>query len=419
MLYEHQKRIISDDPKKCGLFLGTGSGKTRIALMLSSLQKGSVLVICPKTQKEDGNWEREHNEIIANKYGMNTNNLTTISKETFKRDHASLPKFDTVIIDEAHTALGVTPNIRWRNKQPIPKASQLFEAIETYLKRTGPERLYLVTATPIRTPMTVYAAARLLGKNVDFYQWRNNFYTKLPMPGREVFVPRSDTATKEKLATLVKQLGYVGQLSDYFDVPPQTFITKYVELSAKQKLRIKQLSLEYPDPIVLIGKRHQVENGVLSGDEYNAPEYFENEKLDEIETLALQFPKMLIFARYIAQIEQIATFLRSKGYNVVTLTGNTKDRASVISEAEKSANCILIAQCQISSGWEVPSIPVVVYASMDYSVVNRVQSEGRVLRANHLKKNLYIDLVTKGGVDEAVQKSIKNKKDFNEKLYVN
>jgi hypothetical protein len=50
--------------------------------------------------------------------------------------------------------------------------------------------------------------------------------------------------------------------------------------------------------------------------------------------------------------------------------------------------------------------------------VDRVQAEGRILRANHLKKNLYIDLVVRGGVDEAVMECIKQKKSFDERLYI-
>ena len=155
-LYNHQQKIIDDDPKKTGLFLSTGSGKTRIALLLAI---GKTLVICPKTQKEDGNWERE-----VKKLGLKIE-LDTISKETFRRDHEKLPRYDTVICEEAHTLLGVTPNVRYKNKQAIPKTSQLYEALESFLNRIQPERLYLVTATIIKNPMTVWGAGKLLGKN--------------------------------------------------------------------------------------------------------------------------------------------------------------------------------------------------------------------------------------------------------------
>lgn len=406
MYYAHQQKIIDEDKKKCGLFLGTGSGKTRTALALA---KGKTLIICPKTQKEDGNWERDN---------INGNTIEVVSKEHFRRDFQGMRSFDTIIVDEAHTCLGVTPNTRQRKKQIIPKASQLFEALQEFIARTNPERLYLVTATPIRSPMTVWAAGILLGKDWNFYQFRDTFYTRLPMPGREVYTPKTDSATKERLANAVKSIGYTGRLEDFFDVPEQTYKVDYVQLNDAQKKRLKEIKLEYPEPIVQIGKRHQIENGVLAGDEYNKPEEFPCEKIDRILDYALEFPKMVVFAKYTAQIDQISSILRADGYRVIQLTGATKDRGAVILEAQNSPECIVVAQAQVSAGYELPDFPVMIFASMSWSIVDRVQAEGRILRANHLKKNLYITLVTKGGIDEAVFKAIEQKQDFNEKLFV-
>jgi superfamily II DNA or RNA helicase len=192
----------------------------------------------------------------------------------------------------------------------------------------------------------------------------------------------------------------------------------HIELTDKQKKRIKEIPMEYPDPIVQIGKKHQIENGGLTGDEYSDPEYFENGKLDILEDLAIEFPKMVVFAKYKAQIAQIATKLKPNGHKVITLTGETKDRGNAILEANNSKECVFIAQAQISAGWELPSFPVMVFASRTYSFVDLDQSLGRIQRANNIKKNLYIYLVVKEGVDEAVHKCLEMKKDFNEKLYV-
>ena len=99
------------------------------------------------------------------------------------------------------------------------------------------------------------------------------------------------------------------------------------------------------------------------------------------------------------------------------MTGGTKERGELIAEVNKLDSYIFIVSAQISAGWELPECPVMIFASMTYSIVDRIQGEGRILRANALKKNLYITLITKGGVDEAVFKALENKQDFNEKLY--
>lgn len=405
-LYDHQKKIINEDKKKVGLFLGTGSGKTRTALHLA---KGKTLVICPKTQKEDGNWERENETIGVD--------LTTISKETFRRDQELHDRYDTIIVDEAHTCLGVTPNTRQRKKQIIPRASQLYEALESFIERTKPERLYLCTATILRSPFTVWGAGKLLGKDWDFFQWREVFYARLPMPGREVWQARSNPETKERLAKAVKEIGYVGRLEDFFDVPDQSHHVDYIELTTAQKKRIKEMAIEYPEPIVRVGKIHSIENGVLAGDEFSKAEHFDNGKIDKLLDYALEFPRLVIFAKYTAQIEAIRLAMESKGYKVLTLTGATKDRGQVILEANNSKECVFIAQAQVSSGWELPDFPTMIFASRTYSFVDYDQALGRIQRANNIKKNLYIYLVARGGTDEAVHKSLLNKQDFNEHLY--
>lgn len=407
-LFKHQEKIINEDPLICGLWLGTGSGKTLIALKLSY---GKTLVIAPKTQREDKNWERE---LEKNNIKLD---LTVISKEEFRKVHSTLPRFDTVIGEEAHTLLGVTPNIRWKNKQAIPKTSQLFEALHSFVKRTEPQRIYLCTATIIKNPMTVWGASKILGYNFNFYEWRSAFYVKLNIPGREIWVPKKDEETKERLAKVVRKIGYTGRLEDYFDVPDQTFKSVYIELNKEQKERINGIDLEYPDPLVLVGKKHQIENGILSGDEYSDPEIYDCDKIEKLVEYSIEFPRMIVFAKYRLQIEQIALRMKKEGKKVFILTGDTKERGKLILEAKNTKEYVFIAQAQISAGWELPECPVMIFASMTYSYVDYAQGIGRILRVNNLKKNLYIHLITKGGVDEAVYKCIMNKQDFDERIY--
>lgn len=407
-LLPHQLDIVRDDKEKVGLWLGTGVGKTLIAL---SLARGKTLVIAPKTQKEDKNWEKELGEA-----GIALD-LTVISKETFRRDWEKLPAYETLILDEADQCLGATPNVRYVRRQPVPKTSQIFEAVRSYITRHKPKRIYLATATITRTPMCVWAAAIVLGYSWDWYKFRDVFYVKLPMPGREVWVPRKDRETKERLANLIKKIGYVGRLEDYSDVPDQTYKTIFVDTTTRQDVRIQQLELEYPDPIALIGKIHQVENGVLSGNEYMSPEMLPCAKNDKLEDLMIEFPRMVVFAKYTMQIHEIEKIATKLNKTVFVLDGGTKNRGEMIKTAQSCDDYVFICQAQVSAGWELPDCPVMVFASMTYSAADRIQAEGRIQRQKNIKKNLYIDLVVRGGVDEAVYDCIVDKKDFNEMVY--
>jgi len=145
---------------------------------------------------------------------------------------------------------------------------------------------------------------------------------------------------------------------------------------------------------------------------------FKSNKIDYILARAQEFPKLLIFANYTAQILEIAKHLRKEGYNVSVLNGKTKDRSFIRTVNDSPEPHIIVAQSSISSGYELPTFPCVIYASKSWRFVDYEQSTGRVLRANHLKKNLYIHLVVEG-CDKDCHDSIMSGQDFQEKLTLN
>lgn len=420
-LYEHQKKIIKEDKKKCGLFLGTGASKTRTALEMA---EGEVLVICPKQQRDDDTWKRENVKWGTNK------NLTVISKEDLRKNWEKLPKYDTVIIDECHNNLGVLPMMIQRKKIQYPKCSQIFEATQNFLKKHPPKRLYLLSATPIPKPMSMWAIGVLFGQKWDFWAFRQAYYNEIRIGGvRRIWMPKKDEATKQRLADLVQKFGYTGGLNDFFDVPEQTHKVVEIEPSSEQKKAIAEMTFAEADPLVRRARLRTIENGVLYGKKIesldgktdqmtNETKIFKSHKIDYILERALEFPKLLIFANYTAQIEEIEKALKAEGYNVSTLTGATKDRSFIRKVNESPDPHIIIAQSSISSGYELPTFPCVIYASKSWRYVDYEQSLGRVLRSNHLKKNLYIHLVVKG-CDMDCHKAIMSGQDFQEKLTLN
>lgn len=421
-LYEHQKKIINENKLKCGLFLGTGSSKTRTALHLA---EGKTLVVCPKQQRDDQTWIHE-NEKWQTKV-----DLTVVSKEDLRKNWESLPYYDTVIIDECHCVLGVLPEYVQRKNVQYPKTSQIFDATQKFLKKHEPKRFYLLSATPVSKPMNMWAIAILLGENWDFYKFREKYYNQIRMGAtRRIWMAKTDEVTKNKLAELIKRFGYTGGLNDFFDVPEQTHKTVEIELGPEQKEAAKYITFSEADALVRRARLRTIENGVLYGKEIEAIDgktdkmsakthIFPSKKIDYILERALEFPKLLIFANYKAQIFEIEKALKSEGYKVTTLTGETKDRTFIKKVDESNEPHIIVAQCQMSAGYELPSFPCVIYASKNWQCLHYIQSLGRVLRSNKLKKNLYIHLVVKGGVDEDCHKAIMGGADFQERLSLN
>lgn len=419
-LYEHQKKIIKEDKHKCGLFLGTGASKTRTALELA---EGPTLVICPKQQREDETWERENE-----KWGTKVD-LKVISKEDLRKSWEDLPAYTTVIIDECHNNLGVTPMYIQRNKIQRPKTSQIFEATKGYVFKHKPKRLYLLSATPVPKPMSMWGIGILFGQKWDFAAFRDVYYIEIRMGLRRIWMPRKDEATRKRLANLIQKFGYTGGLNDFFDVPEQTHKTVIIDLTSEQKKAIQNMNMLEADPLVRRARLRTIENGVLYGKKIEELEgkidqmtnqtiIFKSHKIDYILERAQEFPKLLIFANYTAQIEEIAKALRKDNYKVSVLNGATKDRSFIRDVNDSPEPHIIVAQSSISSGYELPTFPCVIYASKSWRYVDYEQSLGRVLRANHLKKNLYIHLIVEG-CDKDCHDAIMSGVDFQEKLTLN
>ena len=420
-LYSHQEKIIKEDKHKCGLFLGTGASKTRTALELA---EGDTLVICPKQQREDKTWERE-NEKWDTKI-----NLKVVSKEDIRKVWDTLPRYETVIIDEVHNNLGIQPAYVRKNGIEVPKTSQIFEATKNYIKKNDPKRLYLLSATPVPKPMSMWGIGILFSQDWDFHQFRSLYYTEIRMGAyRRIWMVKKDEALKQRLATLVQRFGYTGSLNDFFDVPEQTHKTVKIELTGEQKKAVDQMTYMEADPLVRRARLRTIENGLLYGQHIEELDgkidqmtkqtiIYKSKKIDYILERAQEFPKLLIYANYTAQIEEIAKALREEEYKVSILNGATKDRSFIKRVNDSPEPHIIVAQCSISSGYELPSFPCVIYASKSWRYVDYEQSLGRVLRANKLKKNLYIHLVVEG-CDEDCHKTIMSGQDFQEKLTLN
>lgn len=417
-LYAHQRHIIESDPNKALLALGTGAGKGRICLEMA---EGLTLVVVPKQIKLERTWEKN-----AEKFDILCN-LLVVSKEEFRRDWKILPACDTFIADEVHTLLGVYPETRQKNYVKIPKTSQLFQATLGYLQKHSPKRVYLASATPITKPMHLWALATLLGKQWDFFAFRDKYYFEKIIGSRRIWLPRNSNDLKARLVEVAKQFGYFGTLDDWFDVPDQIHEIVPVELTTEQKQAIKEVTKMEVDPMVKRAKLRTIENGILYHETVDivmdkvdkisrATKKFPSEKIEYIVERAQEFKKILIFANYIGQVHAIAKRLQDEGYNVITLTGGTKDRSGLIAKADASDACIVVAQASISAGYELPSFPCVIFASKSYRYVDYEQALGRVLRANALKKNLYIHLVVPDSCDAECHKSIMAGQNFQELL---
>lgn len=409
MLYKHQQDVVDKLPTRHLLAHGTGTGKTVTAIScVNEIAKNrqhknvSVLVICPKSLVT--NWNRE----IA-KYAIMPAEFLVMSKENFKKHLKTLYKPDILIFDEAHYAFGMTG---FRNK------SMILKSLLWFIKKYNPSYIYLLTATPyLSTPYNIYAASEILGHGWNYMEFKSRFFQDIPMGPRMISVARK--GIEEEIGFLVKALGSTVKLEDCVDVPDQIFEREFFDLLPDQAKAIKELSDFLP--IVRFTKQHQIENGVLKSDGYSKDEVYKNEKNERIIELCSQNTQIAIVCRYNLQIKELNTLLHQEFPHrfIGIINGKTpvEERQRIVDETKKNESCIILINSACSEGYSLETIPLMVFASNGFSLKDRMQMLGRIQRINAVKKNIYLDLIVKGGIDEEVIKSLDKKEDFNIEIY--
>jgi superfamily II DNA or RNA helicase len=142
------------------------------------------------------------------------------------------------------------------------------------------------------------------------------------------------------------------------------------------------------------------------------------EKAEYIRDLCEANKKVAVFCRYTDQIEYLKNFFENFEQEVYVIDGKTKDKNETANDIEGASRCIALIQADSAEGFELPTIDVIVFASMSYSYLAYTQSMGRFIRIN--KKNtpkLFIYLLTKDTIDEEVYKNIMKKQNFDLAIY--
>lgn len=164
--------------------------------------------------------------------------------------------------------------------------------------------------------------------------------------------------------------------------------------------------------------QHEIENGILLGNEFRKEQIYDNDKYERIETLVEENKKVAVVCRYNLQIEQLRQRFEDGPRKVFVISGNVADRDKVTLEAEEAEKCIVLIQADCAEGYQLPSFELCIFASQSYSYTKWEQICGRFLRMDKPSRTTFMYLLTEGeSIDQAVYDSVKKKEDFKINLY--
>ena len=397
-LFPHQIKYIETAPDRYGLWHDVGTMKTRTCIELAKkrlLLNQPILIITTKSLVN--NWKREIETWEATHL-----NTTIISKEQFKKLQPTLPKYDMIIIDEAHTFAGMT--------------SGFYKNMIKFLKKTNPRYVYLATATPIMASVwSVWALSSLLGSPVMGYgSFRSKYHFNIRMGGREIPVQRKNI--EEDIAADLRKFGSVVSKDESLDLPDALHQTEYFTLTKEQIKVIESLDDDPTTvtPIVYLTKKLQIASGTLKQPDGSSI-HIKCDKLDRALEIVEQNPNCVIVARHQAELELLHKHIKnSYVYNGKT---SIENRDFAIKEVN-SGKGVLLLQADMGIGFNLTGVNLMVFYSHTWDYIKQYQCLGRIHRQGQVRPCTYIHLITQDSPDVNVYKCLERKESFDVELYM-
>jgi len=362
-----------------------------------------------------------------------------------KDDVPAWLQFDAVVFDESH-------KIGNRSKQT--KAA-------VKLGRRARYRL-AATGTPItKNPLNLFTQAEALDESLGSANWfafRDRYMTADKWGGVK------EWKNLDELERRFGEFGYRLTKAEAVDLPPKVYQEIRIQLEGDQLhayremednfavwfdrqaesgkavtatsvlpwlLRLTQISSGFVGGIRSLSGEDEtvaIADGELFRDaQRDEIRFFENQaKLDAlaelIEThLANPARKMVVFARFHADIDRIVNLAERAGVTAAPIDGRVKaqDRNDVIERFQKSDHPRLLAVQNETGGLGITlhRADVAVMYSQSFQYGSRVQSEDRLHRIGQVADRvLIVDLLAEGTVDEKVKENLSAKRELAEAI---
>lgn len=423
--------------KAVALLADMGTGKSMMTIAITGTleaDKGvkKMLVVCPKSIV--GVWEDEFRKFADYRYALTVLDGTmekkrssfnymqgaalqiiVVNYESCWRLEAEITKWkpDLIVCDES-------------SKIKTPSASQ-----SKALHRLGRLSKYniILTGTPITgSPLDIFSQYKFLDDSIfgtSFYLFRNRYAILGGYQNRMIVGYRH----LDELVEKVHSIAFRIKIEDAVDLPPFIDETRAITLEPKAQSLYRMLEQDcYAElangevtarnVLTQLLRLAQCTGGFIRDDIKGEAQQVSGAKLDALEdiidTCLDEEKKVVVFARFVPEIEAIAAMLKKKKIGYALIYGATTDRADQVKKFQEDPEVkVFIGQLQTTGmGLTLTAANVAVFYSLDFSYANYEQSRARIHRIGQKQKCLYIHLVGKGTVDEKILNALKHKGDI-------
>lgn len=418
--------------------MGTGKTITTIAVIGALKEEKlihKVLVVCPKSIV--GVWREEFEKFCDVSYVIEILEGSTAEKSIKLKGLEGEPMQVAVVNYES--AWRIESEISaWKPDVIVcDESSKIKNPLATQSKalhRLGKTTKFnfILTGTPVtNNPLDFFSQYKFLDDEIlggSYYLFKNRYAVFGGFQNHQIIGYRH----LEELVEKVHSIAYRIKLNDAVELPECIDEIRTIELEPKAESIYRMIekdcyavlseesSVTARNVLTQLLRLSQCTGGYIRDDGCDGCDRVtcvSNAKLDALEDIIdscmEENKKVVVFARFVPEIEAIEKLLKDKGIGHSIIYGAIKDRAEQVQEFQTNPDVkVFVGQLQTTGmGLTLTAANVTVYYSLDFSYANYEQSRARTHRIGQKEKCLYIHLVAKNTVDEKIMHALKHKGD--------
>lgn len=411
-LYQYQEDYLSKLPPSCVMAAALGTGKTLMSLAHWERQQTGrpLLIVAPAAKIRTGDWQEEAQRWFPHSNGffgdvepdityISYESLRLMDRNTKRPRHWQFAgarnggKIYDVIADECHSL-----------KNPTSKQSKAIQEI----KKSG--GLFIgLSGTPMPNGWIDFAGYSVLfGFTKGITDFKKKYCIYQDFKGFPELVKYVNVS---ELEYQLSRCAFKLSREQAAELPNRRMIGINITMDSKTSKRYQTMRITKKDPAT----EELLDNSsrLLSVLRQSTTEA----RLDNLVSIVGDTSdNVIVFYNYKSERAAILKALKDSGKTILRYDGDVHDKLPA-SDAEIKDTVLVAHYKSASTGLNLQWANVTIYFSPSYSYQEFEQSIGRTHRNGQTKKCLYYLFNVKTTVDKAVWDCLRDKRDFNEKLW--
>lgn len=423
--------------KSVAILAEMGTGKTLISIGIAGylyLQKeiNKLLIVAPlsitKVWEEefqkfaDFDYQlevlegptKEKSETLRNLFGTKLQ-VAVINYESCWRmeKEIALWKPDMIICDESS-----------KIKNPQAKQSKALYRLGKISKHN-----IILTGTPVtNNPLDFFSQYKFLDESIfggSYYSFRARYAIMGGYGNYQVVGYKNLPELTEKAHSIAFRI----TKKEALDLPEQVDVTRYVELEPMARAIYNQVERDsyaelsqgevvVRNVLTKLLRLSQITGGYIKDEFSEIEEHVSSAKLNALEEIIEECldadKKVVVFARFISEIDVITKMLKHYGIKYSLIRGDVKDRASEVEKFQNDKDVkVFVGQLQTTGmGLTLTASDTAVFYSLSYNFADYEQAKARIHRIGQKNNCTYIHLIAKKTIDEKVMEALSKKKNI-------